>query len=323
MWTPSNSSSRKRTSHLIKQLTHAEHRKLQRSSGQKYLTHHENLLRYVPSIDVSCHRSLPNSTLAVDQACMKVVASLPHHMSHLQESRLFLSSMLWVAVTIVHPTKAQLTCNTTVSTLPLMASTKLSPSSTPEPAPTVEIHMSSLNGQAMVETLPDSGADICVSRPTLLNQLNEHKDNLLSFNVTTRAINDTAMDPLGKVPITLTLRTHRHTDTFHIYPASMQEWYHGKPPKHFQFSQRTTHHSRLQSPPLVMNQPQTLHHSLQSPPLMTNQCPPRHPARISDCLQWTDQNHEQREVPHHFDQRCQTILCQHPENSAICLLGQA
>ena len=53
----------------------------------------------------------------------------------------------------------------------------------------------------------------------MLKQLNEHKDNLLSSNVTSRAINDTAMDPLGKVPITLTLGTHRHTDTFHIYPS--------------------------------------------------------------------------------------------------------
>ena len=108
-----------------------------------------------------------------------------------------------------------------------MASTKLFPSSTPEPAPTIDIHMSSLNGHANVEVLPDSGADICVGGTALLKQLNEHKHNLLSSNVTSRAVNDTTMNPMGKIPITLTLGTHRHTEMFHIYPrvtATVLSW---------------------------------------------------------------------------------------------------
>ena len=104
-----------------------------------------------------------------------------------------------------------------ISATPFMASTKLSPSPAFESAPTLEVQMSSLNGQATVEVLPDSGADVCVEGLTLLKQLNEHQDNLLSSSVTPRAVNNTTMKPLGKLPITIKLGTHNHTDMFHIF----------------------------------------------------------------------------------------------------------
>ena len=105
-----------------------------------------------------------------------------------------------------------------VSVMPFMASTQLSQSQVFDPAPTIKIQMSSLNGQAAVEALPDSGADISVGGPTLLKLLNEHQDNLLKSNVTPRAVNNTTMKPLGKLPITLKAGLHRYTDIFHIYP---------------------------------------------------------------------------------------------------------
>ncbi len=106
----------------------------------------------------------------------------------------------------------------TVSATSLMASTKLHPPLTFEPAPTIRVHMSSLNGQAAVQALPDSGADICVGDTALLEQLQEHPDNLLPSTITPRAINGTTMIPIGKLPITLSLGTHAYTDDFHIYP---------------------------------------------------------------------------------------------------------
>ena len=60
-----------------------------------------------------------------------------------------------------------------------------------EPAPTINIHMSSLNGHSIVQVLPDSGADISVAGRALLEHLHEHPDNLLPSDVTPKAINTT------------------------------------------------------------------------------------------------------------------------------------
>ena len=97
--------------------------------------------------------------------------------------------------------------------MPLMASTKLRPPLTFEPAPTIKVHMSSLNGKATVEALPDSGADICAAGTALLQQLHEHPDNLLPSTINPRAVNGTTLNPIGKLPVALS-----YTDDFHIYP---------------------------------------------------------------------------------------------------------
>ena len=50
-----------------------------------------------------------------------------------------------------------------------------------EPAPTIMVSLTSLNGAATVEVLPDSGADVCVAGVSLLSQLHDTTDNLLPF----------------------------------------------------------------------------------------------------------------------------------------------
>ena len=74
-----------------------------------------------------------------------------------------------------------------------------------EPAPTILIGMSALNGSCTFPVLPDSGADISVAGLAMLECLNEHPDNLLSSSVTPRAVNGSTMSPIGKLPLSLTL----------------------------------------------------------------------------------------------------------------------
>jgi len=88
---------------------------------------------------------------------------------------------------------------------PQINSSKVINPSKHEPAPTIQVHMSSLNGQATVQVLPDSGADISVASISLLDCLQEHPDNLLSSDITPRAVNGTKMHPIGKLPVTLSL----------------------------------------------------------------------------------------------------------------------
>ena len=53
-----------------------------------------------------------------------------------------------------------------------------------EPAPTVNVHILSVNGSCETQALPDSGADISAARPQLLKSLGEHALNLLSSDIT-------------------------------------------------------------------------------------------------------------------------------------------
>ena len=87
-----------------------------------------------------------------------------------------------------------------------------------EPAPTVHVELLSLNGQASVQVLPDSGADISVAGRALLSHLHEHPDNLLPSNVTPHAVNGSLMRPIGRLPVTITLGTAVYAEDFHIYP---------------------------------------------------------------------------------------------------------
>ena len=76
---------------------------------------------------------------------------------------------------------------------------------TNEAAPTIHVHVTSLNGSREIEMLPDSGADISAAGKEILNSLGEHADNLPQSGITPRAVNGTAMEPLGKLPVTLRL----------------------------------------------------------------------------------------------------------------------
>ena len=70
--------------------------------------------------------------------------------------------------------------------LPNVNASKVSDLPAFESAPTVHVELLSLNGQASVQVLPDSGADISVAGRALLSHLHEHPDNLLPSNVTPR-----------------------------------------------------------------------------------------------------------------------------------------
>ena len=102
------------------------------------------------------------------------------------------------------------------STIPDIKTTNLAPTTDGEHAPTINIHVSFLNGCASLYILPDSGADISVAGPSTLTQLHEHPDNLLPSGLTPRAVNGTSMHPLGKFPVTLELEGVKYAEDFHI-----------------------------------------------------------------------------------------------------------
>ena len=87
-----------------------------------------------------------------------------------------------------------------------------------ERAPTIKVHLASLNGMASLDVLPDSGADISVAGIATLNRLNEFQDNLLPSKLIPRAVNGTSMQPIGKLPVTLSLEGVSHQEDLHIYP---------------------------------------------------------------------------------------------------------
>ena len=65
-----------------------------------------------------------------------------------------------------------------------------------ESAPTVKVHVSSLNGHAVVSVLPDSGADVSLAGPSLLQDLKDHPDNLPPSAVSSRAVDGSVMKPM-------------------------------------------------------------------------------------------------------------------------------
>ena len=69
-----------------------------------------------------------------------------------------------------------------------------------------------------METLPDSGADISAAGKEILSQLDEHEDNLLPSNMIPQAVNGTRMHPVGKLPVTLQIGDHTHSEDLHVYP---------------------------------------------------------------------------------------------------------
>ena len=91
-----------------------------------------------------------------------------------------------------------------------------------EPAPTIQVKMTALNGSSTMSVLPDSGVDISVAGLAMLHSLNEHPDNLEPSSVTPRAINGTTMSPIGKLQVCLSLWPTEYTDDFHI-PANLAQ----------------------------------------------------------------------------------------------------
>ena len=87
-----------------------------------------------------------------------------------------------------------------------------------ERAPTIGVHISSLNGSTDLEVLPDLGADISVAGLSTLKWLQEHGDNLLPSGITPHAVNGTSMRPMGRIPVTLQLKGISYEENLHIYP---------------------------------------------------------------------------------------------------------
>ena len=68
-----------------------------------------------------------------------------------------------------------------------------------DPAPTLTVHIQALNGQATIEVLPDSGADVSAAGIDFLAHLNEDVRNLLPSDVKPRAVNGNTLSPIGSL----------------------------------------------------------------------------------------------------------------------------
>ena len=86
-----------------------------------------------------------------------------------------------------------------------------------DPAPTTQVHISTVNGSATTPVLPDSGADISAAGPHLLTLLDEHPSNLLPSPVSPHTASGHKMKPIGKLPTTLTLQGRKHHEEVHIF----------------------------------------------------------------------------------------------------------
>ena len=105
----------------------------------------------------------------------------------------------------------------TVNDLPLIQLSELSGKSI-VPAPTVSMHISTCNGQASFDILPDSGADISAAGPQFVQALGECMDNLAELSVTPKVVNGSILEPVGKIP-NVAFSTNGRTvhDDVHIY----------------------------------------------------------------------------------------------------------
>ena len=69
-----------------------------------------------------------------------------------------------------------------------------------------------------MQILPDSGAEISVAGPSIIQSLRDHPDNLLPSQITPRTVNSQKMTPTGKRPVQIKIGNHTHKDELHIYP---------------------------------------------------------------------------------------------------------
>ena len=50
-------------------------------------------------------------------------------------------------------------------------------------APTINVQVTTDTGQTIIDSLPDSGADICAAGPQLVSALRQHMDNLAKSDI--------------------------------------------------------------------------------------------------------------------------------------------
>ena len=87
------------------------------------------------------------------------------------------------------------------------------------PAPTVLLHARALNGEADIDVLPDSGANICAAGTQFLAKLGEDKDNLDPSDIKPQAVNGVTMKPLGCLSVTFSTSGRSSEEVVHIYPG--------------------------------------------------------------------------------------------------------
>ena len=90
--------------------------------------------------------------------------------------------------------------------------------SSAEPAPTIRLHIRTVNGSTITSVLPDSGADISAAGPQILTQLDEHQLNLLPSTMSPHTASGHQMTPIGKLPTTFVLQGRQHREDMHIFP---------------------------------------------------------------------------------------------------------
>ena len=87
------------------------------------------------------------------------------------------------------------------------------------PAPTVLLHARALNGEADIDILPDSGANICAAGTQFLAKIGERKDNLDHSDIKPQAANGHTMKPLGCLSVTFSTSGRSSEEVVHIYPG--------------------------------------------------------------------------------------------------------
>ena len=88
------------------------------------------------------------------------------------------------------------------------------------PAPTVHMQVSTCHGQASLDILPDSGADISAAGPQFVQALGEYMDNLAPSNIRPRAVNGSILHPVGKLPhVAFCVNGRTVHDDVHIYDS--------------------------------------------------------------------------------------------------------
>ena len=70
----------------------------------------------------------------------------------------------------------------------------------------------------MAQVLPDSGADISVAGPSIIQSLRDHPDNLIPSRLKSHTVNGQQMTSVGKLPVLIKIGNHTHRDELHIYP---------------------------------------------------------------------------------------------------------
>ena len=88
-----------------------------------------------------------------------------------------------------------------------------------EPAPTIEVQMTSLTGKKNITVLPDSGAEITAAGMGILKYLDHYPHNLLPSTIVPRTVNGSNMLPIGRIPITIHLEGKQYTDNLYVIPG--------------------------------------------------------------------------------------------------------